>query len=115
MKSPRSNSNSTGKGLFIGGSMKVNLNGNQFLEVKAQGRQLSINVISPEYVHRISRAVPHYSGKMKLLRYISSLLEKTGFTLELDDSGKEFLTMGSGIHGLLGHFKVNPIRARRFL
>lgn len=95
--------------------MRVSLNGNQFLELRAQGKQLSVNVISPGYVHRISRAIPHYSGKMRFLRYISLILQKTGLTLELDDNGKEFLTMGSGIHGLLGHFKVNPIRSRKFL
>lgn len=115
MKNPQNEIGSCLKGLEIRGSVRVSLNREPLAEVNANGHEISVNISSPRYIKKISSALPHRSGKVRFLRFIASSLEKMSYMVELRDSRGEFMTMGKGIHGIMGHFKVNLIRARKYL
>ena len=99
----------------IQGTVNVRLNRSEIARVDFSGNTVKINLNDIDYAKHLSGKAPHGLKKLSTLRHIATLLFHIGLTVKVFEGKGELVSMGKEIHGILGHIKLNLIRARKFI
>ncbi len=99
----------------IQGTVNIKLNRSDIARVDFYGKTVTVNLKDTDYVKHLSGKAPHGLKKLSTLRHVATLLFHIGLTVEVFEGKGELVSMGKEIHGILGHIKLNLIRARKFI
>ena len=97
------------------GSVSMRINSKDFANITADGTGISVTFTNPGYLKELAGKAPHQMKRITFLRHLSAFMFHMGLTLMVNDERGEIVSMGKGIHGILGHLKVSLLRARKYV
>jgi hypothetical protein len=97
------------------GKVDVIVNGTPLATVESEDNQVSVKLLNDDEIKHLVKMIPHGARHLKLVHRISAYIEKTGFSLDINDSSGSILKLGKGAHSVLGNVKVKMSRIRRII
>ncbi|MGC8608389.1 MAG: hypothetical protein ACP5UV_00790 [Thermoplasmata archaeon] len=96
------------------GFVRIKINNGEFAEIGVSSNHVKVILKNAETLKNLSEKTPHAIKKIKNVHKLSSLMTQMGITVEFYDSKGEILSIGSGIHSILGNFEIKPTRIRKY-
>ena len=100
---------------FQAGNVKVSLNGKKVGEVTVVDGSFQIDI--PENIKSnvpIDK-LPSRMKELSIAHHISRFLSYIGLRVDVLENGKELVSLGKGVHSLLGNVKLKITRLRKIM
>ncbi|CAC11624.1 hypothetical protein [Thermoplasma acidophilum] len=100
---------------LLSGTVHIRIDNYELAEISISNNHLKVTLKDAETVKGLSEKIHGTLKMIKIIRELSYSMTRKGIKVEIYDSDNMILSMGAGVHSLLGNFEIKPTRIRKYL
>ncbi len=97
-----------------GGRVRISFNSLPFGTVTLSGKDYTVELEKADISRKSFRSLPAGIRSLKVVRFVSRILDRTGFSVVFRDEKGFIVGMGSGHHSILGDIDFSVLRTLKY-